>query len=155
VGEVIYTPTLGNIGRFVGSSPPMPDYTGVIPADQISPLAFRWRPFVGMDVGNNLRVGTSKEEKGTVFRLFGRVKLEVAFDGLANLLGLRNVNLFCDDTFFYLPLEDQAKRHNYLTSGIDFYLTSQVALSLRYSVGADAPTFVHARTFSTNIGVQF
>jgi hypothetical protein len=153
VGELLYAPTFGIFSRFLPVG--KPDYTGVIPPDLIPAVSLRLQPYFGIDAGNNVSVGTSGEQNGTVFRLLGRAKVELSLNSVARALGLRGTMLFIDDSYRYLPLESQVRKHNYLASGVDFSFTDDVALSFRYNVGEDAPVFKESRSFTVNLGLHF
>jgi len=155
LAEIIFAPIFGDIGKDIGPDPKRPDYTGVIPIDQRQQYTYSYQPFAGIEMGDNIRVGTSNEKKGFLLRLLAKLRVSVSMDALAAQLGLRAVNLFCEETFRYLPLEDSSRAHNFVASGLDFFLTDDVSLSIRYNIGQDAPTFQQSRSFSTNIGLRF
>lgn len=120
------------------------------------PIQFRIRPYVGVDGGDNIAVGDSKEKKGTVLRLIARMHGDIRLNFLAKALGLRNgVDLFGDATYYHLPLENGPRDHTYLESGINFSLTKDVSLSFSYKVGEDAPLFQHGESFGGQFGVKF
>jgi hypothetical protein len=137
------------------SSVVTPTVFGVIgtPLGTPGSVQFRWRPFLGIDVGHTFKNGDSEEESGTVLRLMPRVRAEVFLDFVAYALNLPQVTLYTDNTFFYLPLQD--KTHNFLVAGLEFDVTENLSVVFTYKKGENSPKFEHTHTIGGSIGIKF
>jgi hypothetical protein len=118
---------------------------------------FRWRPFVGVDVGKMTDRPRPKpgqpEPNDEVLRLLARLRAELNFP---HGLSLHKVQLYADETYFWLPLDDEPKHHhNFFTMGVDFYFNPNFSVGFTYKAGADAPDFdvIHAYGFA--LGLKF
>jgi hypothetical protein len=145
-GEVLYTPTLGNIGRFV-------------PVPSLRFLTIRARPYLGLDFGRTLQRGDSAEEEATILRLLARVHADMQIDPLSRALfgSDDRIELFAEDSLRYLPLEDSDRTHNFFTSGLSFYFdeAKNTSFTLSFHVGKDSPEFKRDKSFTAGVGVKF
>ncbi|HYE19667.1 MAG TPA: hypothetical protein VEA69_14545 [Tepidisphaeraceae bacterium] len=125
------------------------------------PVEFQWRPFFGLDVGKTLdrpapEAGDPPPPNDEILRLFVRVRAVLHLNGLASDLSLNAVQVYAEETFYYLPLGDEPDHtRNFFTTGVEFYFTPDVALTLSYKIGEDAPTFGRAESFSVGLGLKF
>jgi hypothetical protein len=141
--EALFTPTFPKLS--VGVSKPL---------DTASPFQFRWRPFLGFDIGRTVKKGASKETQNTVFRLTPRVTAKLKLNFLNEVLKLNEVYLWMDNTFYYLPLESKTKR-NFFTSGLEFDVTDNLGFGLTYKNGESAPKFNRVNTLGATISIRF
>ena len=119
------------------------------------PLQFQWRPFFSIDAGHTFRRGTSEEREDSILRLVPRVRTRVDLQFIRQWLNLNEVAIFADETFYYLPLENQRKRNNFFTSGIEFKFTPNVGFGLTYKNGRSAPKFEKINTLQGILGIRF
>ena len=119
------------------------------------PLQFQWRPFFSVDAGHTFRRGNSEEREDTILRLVPRVRARVDLQFLRQWLNMNEVAIFADETFYYLPLENQRKRNNFFTSGIEFKFTPNVGFGLTYKNGRAAPKFEKINTLQGILGIRF
>ena len=68
---------------------------------------------------------------------------------------MNEVAIFADETFYYLPLENQRKRNNFFTSGIEFKFTPNLGFGITYKNGRSAPKFNKINTLQGFVGVRF
>lgn len=144
--EVLWTPTL--YGSAVGQ---------VYPTANKAPnaaLRYRVRPYLGFEVGKTLSAGGSEENEDAVLRLLGRAKVNVFLERIARVLRIDSVLLSADNTFYYLPLEDD-RTHNLFVAELEFRFNEIVSFGLAYQNGEAAPNFHDIETFGGTIGVRF
>jgi hypothetical protein len=125
------------------------------PGSPSNPLQFQWRPFFSIDAGHTFRRGDSEEREDTILRLVPRVRARVDLQFLRQWLNMNEVAIFADETFYYLPLENQRKRNNFFTSGIEFKFTPNVGFGLTYKNGRSAPKFEKINTLQGILGIRF
>ena len=118
-------------------------------------LQFQWRPFFSFDAGHTFRRGDSQETKDTILRLVPRVRARVDLQFLRQWLNMNEVYIYADDRFHYLPLENQRKRNNFFTSGIEFVFTPNLGFGLTYTNGRSAPKFEKINTLQGILGFRF
>jgi hypothetical protein len=119
------------------------------------PVQFQWRPFFRVDVGHTFRRGTSAERQDTILRLVPRVRTVLNLQFLRRALNMDDVNIFADNTFYYLPLENNKKRKNFFTSGIEFNFSPNLGIGLTYKTGRSAPKFEKINTLQAIVGIRF
>jgi hypothetical protein len=141
--EALLTPTFPRLA--IGVSKPL---------DSARPFQFRWRPFIGLDLGRTIRKGSSGETKDSVLRLTPRVTTKLKLNFLNRALKLSDVYLWTDETFYYLPLEAK-KRRNFFTSGLEFDVTDNLGLGVTYKNGESAPKFNRVNTLGATISIRF
>jgi hypothetical protein len=141
--EALETPTLVSVymGQYSGS----PD----------SPAQFRWRPYFAFQVGHTMKRGASALPEDTILRLVPRVRAELKLNFISRPLGFKRTLLFADNTFFYLPLENTAKTPNFLVSGLEFDLSSDIGLAFTYKNGKTAPKFERVHTLGAAFTIRF
>lgn len=125
------------------------------PFSPSKPLQFQWRPFFSLDAGHTFRRGVSEERENTILRLVPRVRARVDLHFLRQMLNMNEVFIYADNTFYYLPLENQRKRNNFLTSGIEFNFTPNLGFGLTYENGRSAPKFEKINTLQGIVGIRF
>lgn len=125
------------------------------PGDPANPIQFQWRPSFRIDAGHTYRRGDSEETEETILRFVPRVRMRVDLQFLRQWLNMREVAIFADDTFFYLPRENVRKRNNFFTSGIEFNFTENLGFGLTYKNGRSAPKFQKINTLQGIVGVRF
>jgi len=118
-------------------------------------IQFRWRPFFGLEGGTTLKEGDSSEKEDAVLRLSVRVRAEVFLNFINQILGIQAGIIFLDNTFKYLPLEDDEKTHNFIIAGFELRLSKNISVGLTYKNGEAAPDFKDIETFGANIGIRF
>jgi hypothetical protein len=116
---------------------------------------FRWRPFFYFDLGRSFKKGASAETQDTVLRLTPRVTAVLTLKFLRRRLNLNDASVFVDDYFYYLPLENNKKRHNMFTSGFTFQMTKNFGFGLTYKKGEAAPKFKAVHTFGGVLTIRF
>jgi hypothetical protein len=114
-------------------------------------VRFRWQPVLGVDLGSTI-AGATPAENGEVIRLLGRAKADFI---LKRFLGVENVVVFVDNSFYHLPNAIGRQDFNYLSSGIEFPLNDFISLVASYKVGREAPTFQKVEVIGASIGVKF
>ncbi|HZT60679.1 MAG TPA: hypothetical protein VFA21_18890 [Pyrinomonadaceae bacterium] len=141
-GQFIPTLQALNIG-----APRNPDY--------LKPVQFRWRPYFGLDVGHTFKRGGSSETGDTILRFVPRVRPALYLNFLSIPLGFTDTYVYADDTFYFLPLEDVKRRHNFFTSGFNIDVTPNFGLGLTYKNGETAPKFTRVNTLGGVLTVRF
>lgn len=131
------------------------DMFGNVPLRALPPATIAITPTAGLELGKTFEVGTSTETKDSIVRYFGIVRADVELNSLALALLLPRVSAFGQVIYRYLPNADGDQSPVFTTAGLDFYVTSNVAISFRYGIGRDAPNFLWARNASVNLGLQF
>src|SRR5207249_1433740 len=107
------------------------------------PLQLRWRPFLGIEGGDTIKRGASKE-KDEVFRVEPRLRVEIYLNVVRSLLRLSDVSVFADNKTFVLPLVRASQRtQNFFVGGIEVLFTENVGVQFLYKLGEDAPKFEH------------
>ena len=125
------------------------------PGSPSKPLQFQWRPLFSLDAGHTFRRSVSEERENTILRLVPRVRARVDLQFLRQWLNMNEVFIYADNTFYYLPLEKQRKRNNFLTSGIEFNFTPNLGFGLTYENGRSAPKFERINTLQGIVGIRF
>ncbi|HXD34363.1 MAG TPA: hypothetical protein VN643_24810 [Pyrinomonadaceae bacterium] len=125
------------------------------PISPSKPIQFQWRPFFRVDVGHTFRRGGSAEKNDTIFRLVPRARAVLNLQFLRRALNMDDVNIFADETFYHLPLEDGKRKFNFLMTGIEFHFTPNLGFGLTYKTGSSAPTFQKINTLQGVFGIRF
>ena len=125
------------------------------PGQPSKPIQFQWRPFFSLDAGHTFRRGDSEEVEDTILRLVPRVRMRIDLHFIRQWLNMNEVAIFADNTFHYLPLENQRKRNNFFTSGIEFKFTPNLGIGLTYNNGRSAPKFEKINTLQGIFGIRF
>lgn len=142
--EGIFTPSLSNL--YIGAPPS---------TDTNDKVQFRWRPYLGLDAGHTFRRGDSSETKNTILRLVPRARATLYLNFLRDALGIAETYVYADDTFYFLPLEDGKRRHNFLVSGFNFDVSPNFGFGLTYKNGESAPKFKRVHTLGAVFTVRF
>jgi hypothetical protein len=129
-------------------------YGNVLPGKEL-PIQIAILPSLGFDVGKTLSSKIAGQTKDTEVRYVAALRLDVEMPWLANVLQLPRVSGTTTATARYLPREDSDKRKDFVTSGLDFWLGPNLALSGTYKVGRDAPAFDWGRNFTIGISGKF
>jgi hypothetical protein len=125
---------------------------------------FRWRPILGLDfgrtldrpLGDTLAKEQALEREDTILRLSTRVRGSIFLPDVARALTIDDVEIFGDNVFYYLPLEDETDHtHNFLTAGVALYFSKSVSLNFTYKVGRDAPKFEEVESVGLALGLKF
>ena len=147
IAEFLLTPTSQELAMGIGKP---------LFGDEDDPdIEFQWRPYFGLDVGGTSTIGPSAETDETVLRLIGRVRATVHLNALSEAIGAFDTFIFADNTFYYLPVEDDEDSHNFFVAGMEFLLNPNISISLQYKRGEDAPLFKDIETFGVSLGVRF
>jgi hypothetical protein len=141
--EALETPTFVSVymGKYSGS----PD----------SPIQFRWRPYFGFNVGHTMKRGAAELPEDTILRFVPRVRADIKLNFISRPLGFKRTLLFADNTFYYLPLESGPRTPNFLMSGLEFDLSSDIGLAFTYKNGKSAPNFERVHTFGAAFTIRF
>jgi hypothetical protein len=118
-------------------------------------VQFLLQPRFGLEPGYTIQQGDSEETKGVVLRVPLGLRADVYFRNLARALDIRQVNLYADDVFRFLPLEDSRDTANFLKSGLSFGFNDHLSFGLEYKMGRSAPNFDRIETFGGTLGVKF
>ena len=149
--ELLWAPSVrGKIGQEL---PHVEHYTGRDPGG-LREFAYIWQPYLGLDAGRTTTVGKSLEDGDAITRAVVRVTGRLSLLGLAERLNVTRITIFADDYYRYLWHTSNQRGNNYLEVGTDFYLTENVSIALRGSIGRDAPDFAFARSFGINLGLK-
>jgi hypothetical protein len=118
-------------------------------------IKFRWRPYFVFQAGHTFRRGQSTVQENTVLRLIPRIHMDFRLDFISRALKIPRTLLFIDNTFYYLPIERDMKKTNFLTSGLEFDFTPNFGLAFNYKNGKSAPKFEHVHTFGGALTIRF
>lgn len=147
------------VGKFVSETMLTPTFPalgiGIPFGRSSSPLQFRWRPFLYLDVGRTFERGDSAEREDTVLRLTPRVRGTLTLNFLRRAMNLNDTYVYFDDYFYYLPLEEAKKRHNMFSSGFSLQMTKNFGFGLTYKNGESAPKFKRVNTFGGVLTIRF
>lgn len=140
--ELWFTPTKSSfaIGRYQPQ-----------PADRY-PILFRWRPYIGVDLGGTVSSGQVAPQS-TDQRLMFRTTASLLFPSLAASLHFHEISLFADNYVYYLFDEDVTQ--DYLTAGANFMFNENVGFKLTLKLGRDAPQFAEEKTLGGALSVKF
>lgn len=130
----------------------------VIPSDdgqlQHAPISYQHELTFGFDAGGTTRgSATGLEDSTSVFRLMFEFHPQLNIHGPnGNLIPglLKSISVYGDDTARYLATVNRGV--NYLTSGVDFHITDNLAVSFYYKVGRTTPDF--QKVESVNFGLS-
>lgn len=152
--ELTYTPNVGSIGFFrpFNRADPETRYTGQ--ARIVPGIQSRYRPYIGLDFGRRIDGESTRETHRNLLRVPLRLVYDVRFNQLARQLDLKDVLLTVDNTYRFLPLEDD-KHHDIFNVGLSFYPEDNLALSLSYKLGQDSPNFTKTQEYGLGLGVKF
>lgn len=153
--ELIVYPTMGPFWRYLGGAEKTKDMFYNYRRGTTPGVQFMVGPSVGIEVGKTFEAGTSTETEDTIVRYVGNLRTDLELNFLSRALGLPRVSAFGQATYRYLPREDTERSNHYAATGLEFFLTPGLSLSLRYSVGKDSPTFLWTRSANASIGVKF
>ena len=142
--EGLFTPTVSTL--YIGA-PPKTDTGGAV--------QFRWRPYLGIDAGHTFRRGESSETNDTILRFVPRVRATLYLNFLRDALGIAETYVYADNTFYFLPLEDTKRKHNFLVSGFNFDISPNFGFGLTYKNGESAPKFKRVHTLGAVFTVRF
>jgi hypothetical protein len=149
--ELLWAPQVkGEIGQEL---PKVTHYTGRDPGG-LREFAYIWQPYLGLDAGKSTNVGKSLENGDAITRGVVRVTGRLSLLGVAERLNVARITLFADDYYRYLWHTSNQRGNNYLEAGADLYLTDNISIAFRGSVGRDAPDFEFTRTFGINLGLK-
>jgi len=128
-------------------------YIGQYSGDENSLFQFRWRPYVGIDVG-----GTVSDEPlpGTPTSntwLMARGRADLRFTFLLKALHFSDFTAYIDNKYVYLCEADKSR--NYLDTGLDLEFNDNVGFTLQYTIGEDSPKFVREQMFKGGLTVKF
>lgn len=118
-------------------------------------IRFRWRPYFILQAGHTFRRGQAAVPEDSVLRLIPRVHMDFSLDFISRALKIPRTLLFIDDKFYFLPLERDMKRTNFLDSGLEFDFTPNFGLTFNYKNGKSAPKFQHVHTFGGALTIRF
>jgi hypothetical protein len=118
-------------------------------------IRFRWRPFFAFQAGHTFRRGEAAVPEDTVLRLIPRVHMDFRLDFISRALKIPRTQIFVDDKFYFMPIERDLKRTNYLDSGLEFDFTPNFGLAFNYKNGKSAPKFEHVHTFGASLTIRF
>lgn len=132
-------------------------------AETAPPVQAVWEPMLGFDVGRALERSEPRaptdpvpgELEDEVLRLVATVYGRVVLNDLAKTARLREISLYADWSFYYLPLEEEDQNFDFLATGLEFYLTDSLALTFTYKVGESPPNFFKTEQFDIGLGVRF
>ncbi|MCA1631441.1 MAG: hypothetical protein LC785_12950 [Acidobacteria bacterium] len=142
--EGLFVPTIASLNMGATSN-----------SDASKSVQFRWRPYFGIDAGHTFRRGDSSETESTILRLAPRVRPVLYLNFLRNALGIKSTYLYADNTFYYLPLENTKRRHNFFVSGFNFDVSPNFGFGLTYKNGESAPKFKRVNTLGGVLTVRF
>jgi hypothetical protein len=140
--EIWFTPTKANLG--IGRYQPQPATR--------YPILFRWRPYIGVDLGGTVAASRSAQNSSDQ-RVMFRTTATLLFPYLAKDLRLSQVSLFADNYLYYLC--ESGIAHDYLTIGSNFMFNKNVGFKLTFRVGDDAPQFTYEQTIAGALSMKF
>ena len=140
--EIWFTPTKTDfaLGRY--QPQPASDY----------PIQFRWRPYLGVDLGGTVSSPRPVQEMSDQ-RLIFRTTGSILFPSLAKSLRFYEISLFADNYVYYL-IED-GSGHDYVTAGASFLFNENIGFKLTLKLGQDAPQFKYEETLGGALSVKF
>src|SRR5207247_1548726 len=112
-------------------------------------------PLFTLNAGENVeRTVPTFEQNKTILRLITSLDLSINFPTLAKTFGLNTLTFGVSDKLTYLPLENK-KLFNYVSTSFDFGLTKNAYVTVAYSQGRQAPTYINSPDFSVKLGLMF
>jgi hypothetical protein len=146
-GELLIAPTVPALAMGVyqpGLKPPAPP-----PSFQ-----FRWRPYLGLDVGS-ITSGERNIAKGAddTLWLIAKVGAKLKMNAIARALNFTEVSLFAEDHYTYLA--ETGDPHNYLTAGLNLMMNEYFGFTFSYKVGEDSPKFKEEESYRGAFSVKF
>jgi hypothetical protein len=118
-------------------------------------IRFRWRPYFTFQGGHTFRRGQTAIPEERVLRLIPRVHMDFSLDFISRALKIPRTLLYLDNKFYFLPIERDMKRANFLDTGLEFDFTPNFGLTFNYKNGKTAPKFEHVHTFGGALTIRF
>ena len=140
--EIWFTPTKPNLA--IGRYQPQPA--------TLYPVVFRWRPYIGVDLGGAITPSRSTQNLSNQ-RVMFRTTATLLFPYLAKDLRLSQLSLFADNYLYYLCESGIAR--DYLVAGSNLMFNKNVGFTLTFKLGDDAPQFTYEQTIAGALSVKF
>jgi hypothetical protein len=149
--ELNPTTRLANLGgEIVTSINYFPIAIGRYRQDPFKLIAFRWRPYLGLEGGGRVADGNGKQEEETAFgRLTARLRADLRLDFLSKRL------IASGDYRYWNRFSASPHSLGIGTASLNYKISDHVYLGASYEEGRRPPSFGKVRRKGVELGIQY